>query len=178
VKKKKKAVVWPKRAVLRGTKIHETGRELDRLIATEVLGWMNVPSFSSETPSSQATPSFRYLDPVNQVVSLLPLFSTSELAAFDLYLRVRKNHDFCCIGIRSDYSYCVDVSFTLASNTLTPTNPKQLAEIIITDESFAHAMCVAALEAFRYIKKLKESNHALREALKGTRTPGGQGQSS
>jgi hypothetical protein len=152
---------YMRKSILRGMHIKERGRDLDKIVAQEVFGWTVIPPFKDQIPQCH--------DPKTGIRAL-PLFSTSNLAVMDLYMELRKGGDFCCIDISSDYDYCFDVKVKLANDILCPRNPAHIPEVVVTRESLPLAMSLAAVEAVRYVKKLKEANDAIRNQLRGETT--------
>jgi len=184
VKKKKKGIkqieydantAYMRKQILRGTHVRERGRELDIAVAQEVMGWTVIRPMNP-IPGGLLTgvnrlevtppPLYLYVTPKGNK-KILPHFSLSDRSAFRVFNKLRKHGGFCCVDISADYHYCVDVKIKVADIELPPEDPFHRPEIVVTHEKFPMAMCIAALEAVRYYKKLKEATNELRDRLRG-----------
>lgn len=77
------------------------------------------------------------------VVPHLPLWSTRDgIAVTEVFQWLRKTGDWCCLNMSSDYHYVWDVLLTSAHK---PGDEDHKADIVVTSESLARAICIAAL---------------------------------
>jgi hypothetical protein len=146
-----------KEIVLRGQSIKlSPGQEMDKLVATEVLGWKIVGDLPANKEGNEKKLIFCKAPGENLPLGqnrVLPLFSTSDHAALDLFKMVR-GPLYCCMDISSDYAYCYDVKLTLEIGRTSI----HKTDVCVTRESLAEAICVALLEGAKLA--------ALRKAIK------------
>jgi hypothetical protein len=183
VKKKKSAppAIHPQptpRVILRGKHILERGRDLDKLVAQEVLEWKvqeEQAAFACKPMEDSCRgfpPPFIICKVPDGVDRVLPLFSTSDQAALDLFKMLRADGRFCCLRIDSDYNIHWDVSITICK-AFSPAldDEGHLPDVIVSNDSFPKAMCLAALEVVRLYERQKVRNDELRESLRSPEVP-------
>jgi len=183
-KRKKIVKVEPRPAILertipilRGWGISETGRELDKRVAREVLGWEvreEQPAFACHTENGcQVLPPPFVMCKTPDGETVLPLFSKANHAAFDLFEKMRGMGIFCCLGICSDYHYVYDIKLTVCRFGLSHREwqGNYHPDVVITCEDFPRAMCVAALEGIRLYRRLEKETDELRNRLKNPGRP-------
>lgn len=139
-------------------------REIDERIMTEVMGLPAICegpggySGSAYEPNGyhccddncMAADEFKsFYDPHPRE----PLCYSTEIGcAFQVVEKLRQGDYWCCIEIKSDYSYVWDVKLTRSESLEYDENYKHTPAIIVTNKSLPMAICLAALEAIQVNK--------------------------
>lgn len=158
--------------IRRGNGIHETGRVLDMRVAKEVFGWETRVATATPVGTSVMTANppalIFYKKPGEKEEHVLPLFSTSDQAAFELFKLLRESGRFCCLRIDSDYHYVWSVRLN-ACRLFFEKDDDDVAhrpDVIVEGSGFPYVMCLAAIEGARVYKALRAKTDELREKLK------------
>lgn len=176
MKKSFRIQVKPSQEGKSGFKKQTADRELDRLVAENVIGLKT--RFEKGEPvawDGKAKKPLRFypndyivLDkkgqpqtviciPGGEGYYLVPRYSSEITAAWDVWERLRQSGKWCCLDITSDYDYCWRVSLTPSEvdpEQKKRANTKLHRPIVVVDgeESAPRAICLAALKAVGWKK--------------------------
>lgn len=118
----------------------QAGREMDALVAEKVMGWKRCTS----PMQNRDDPRLLGWDTGNPKIygnEILPAFSTDIIGVWYVVEKLRDSGDWCCIAIRSDYSYMWRIEMTPHLST------DHQPTVVVEDEDLCLAICRAALMA-------------------------------
>jgi hypothetical protein len=138
------------------------GRELNALVAEKVMGWRFVRGgagliFFMDPESAHIIVehhrSGTFSDERGDLDNA-PTYSTDIALAMTVWQKLRESGLWCCLDIRSDYSYCWVIKLIPAQNYPSDKNYKHKPKVLIDGiegglDTLAYAICLAALKAVR-----------------------------